>query len=144
MEREQGGCVFCRIVEGTAPASFVHETEQVVAFLDIDPVTPGHTLVVPRAHLPALDDLTDALASEMMVVARHLAAALRRTELRCDGVNLFYADGEVAFQEVFHAHLHVIPRFEGDGFEIDARWGTDPPRPELDAIAAAVRAAARP
>lgn len=137
-----GYCVFCQIVEGQRPASYVHEAENVVAFMDIDPVTPGHLLVVPRAHLPALEDLTEELASEMLSAARSLAAALRRTSLRCEGVNLFYADGEAAFQEVFHAHLHVIPRFKGDGFVINANWGTEPPRSELEAIAELVREAA--
>jgi histidine triad (HIT) family protein len=134
-------CVFCRIVRGELPASTVHESDRVVAFLDIDPVTPGHVLVVPREHLVELADLTDELAGELVAVARRLAAALRRTALRCEGVNLFFADGEAAFQEVFHAHLHVIPRFAGDGFRIDARWGSHPTREVLDGHAALIRAA---
>src|SRR3712207_346170 len=104
------GCVFCGIVAGGLPASVGVDTGTVLALMDIDPVTPGHVLVIPRAHLPDLADLTDELAGEMMAVARRVAAALRRSGLRCDGVNLFYADGEAAFQEVFHAHLHVFPR----------------------------------
>lgn len=98
-------------------------------------------LVVPREHLVALADLTDELAGELVAVARRLAAALCRTALRCEGVNLFLADGEAAFQEVFHAHLHVIPRFAGDGFRIDARWGSHPTREVLDGHAALIRAA---
>ncbi|MEO6318762.1 MAG: HIT domain-containing protein [Acidimicrobiales bacterium] len=72
-------------------------------------MTPGHLLVIPKAHLPDLADLSDEVAGEMFSVARTMASALRRTTLRCDGVNLFYADGEAAFQEIFHAHLHVFP-----------------------------------
>lgn len=72
---------------------------------------------------------------------RSRAGALRRSGLRCEGVNLFLADGEAAFQEVPHAHLHVFPRFEGDGFRLAGRWGSNPPRAELDANAAAIAAA---
>jgi histidine triad (HIT) family protein len=132
--------VFCRIVEGSLPSSQLVETGTVLAFLDINPVTPGHVLVVPKEHLPDLADLTDELAAEMLAVARRLAAALRQSDLRCEGVNLFYADGEAAFQEVFHSHLHVFPRWEDDGFVINARWGSNPGRSELDAIAAKILA----
>ena len=131
--------MFCRIVEGSLPCSRLVETTAVLAFMDVDPVTPGHLLVIPKDHLPDLADLTDELAAEMLSVARRLAEALRRSELRCEGVNLFYADGEAAFQEVFHSHLHVFPRWEGDGFVINARWGSNPARSELDALASKIR-----
>lgn len=141
--RPAEGCVFCGIVDGSVPSSPVLDTGTVLAFMDIDPVTPGHTLVIPKAHLPDLADLDDELAGEMMAVARRVAAALRRTDLRCDGVNLFYADGEAAFQEVFHSHLHVFPRYADDGFDITASWGSGPPREELDRIAAKLVAEVR-
>lgn len=129
-------CVFCGIVDGSVPSSQVVDTGTVLAFMDIDPVTPGHTLVVPKKHLPDLADLDDELAAEMMAVARCVAGALRRSDLRCEGVNLFYADGEAAFQEVFHSHLHVFPRYADDGFVIEANWGSNPSREELDGMAA--------
>lgn len=134
-------CIFCQIVAGGSPATFVHEDDEVVAFLDINPVTPGHLLVVPRMHAPSLAEVSDDLANQMFATARHMAAALRASELRCDGVNLFYADGEAAFQEVFHSHLHVIPRFVGDGFSISANWGTQPTREELDLVGSKIRRA---
>lgn len=134
-------CVFCRIVAGGLPASVVHESPTVLAFLDVDPVTPGHLLVIPKQHLPWLADLPEEIGAEVFSTARALAAALRRTSLRCEGVNLFYADGEAAFQEVFHSHLHVFPRFADDAFEIKANWGTEPSRSVLDAIAEDIRAA---
>lgn len=134
-------CVFCRIVRGELEASRVLESGTVLAIMDADPVTPGHVLVMPKAHLPGLDDLSHEVASEMLAVARRVAAALRRAPLRCEGVNLFYADGEAAQQEVCHAHLHVFPRYAGDGFTVDARWGSDPGRAELDAQAESIRAA---
>ncbi len=136
--------MFCRIVDGSLPSSTVFESSAVLAILDINPVTPGHLLVIPKGHLPNLADLTDELAAEMFQVARQLAAALRRTDLRCEGVNLFYADGEAAFQEVFHSHLHVIPRYPGDGFTVEATWGSKPSRDELDGTASMIRSAVEP
>lgn len=133
-------CPFCRIIAHEQDASVVHESATVLAFMDIDPVTVGHVLVVPKAHLPTLADLDDDVAAEMFAVARAVASALRRSSLPSEGVNLFYADGEAAFQEVFHSHLHVFPRSAGDGFRISARWGSDPARVDLDRHAEAIRA----
>ena len=135
------GCIFCDIVADDAPASFVHRDELVIAFLDIRPVTPGHLLVMPNQHVVHTHDLPDATAGRLFAVARRLSRSLRQTDVvRADGINLFLADGEAAGQEVFHVHLHVIPRFPGDGFEIDAAaWRNPPPtREELDRLAAAL------
>ena len=110
-------CVFCAIVAGDADASVVAETERTVAFLDLAPVTPGHTLVVPRAHAARLAELDPADGCDVFGLGQRVAGALYRSDLRAEGVNLFLADGEAAGQEVFHAHLHVFPRFAGDGFE---------------------------
>jgi diadenosine tetraphosphate (Ap4A) HIT family hydrolase len=134
-------CVFCRILDGEAPASFVYEDDQVVAFMDLYPVTPGHLLVVPREHRPGLADLPPDLAAQIFTVGQELAGALRASNLRTDGFNLFLADGEVAMQEVPHAHLHVIPRFPGDGFRIQThRHMSTPSRTDLDRQATAIRA----
>lgn len=135
-------CIFCDIVAGEAEASFVHKGPLVVAFLDVNPVTPGHLLVVPREHFPGLKDVDEPLGAEMFSVARMLAAALRESGLECEGVNLFYADGEAAFQEVFHSHMHVFPRFVGDGFRLEADWGNPPDRGDLNAQARLIRDAA--
>ena len=134
------GCVFCAIVAGDAPASVVYEDAEALAFLDIRPVTPGHLLVIPKRHAPDLADLDEATGARLFVIGMRLAAALRASGLRCDGVNLFLADGEAAGQEVFHAHLHVFPRFADDGFRITDE-AVSPPRAELDANAATIRAA---
>ncbi len=109
-------CIFCRILAGELPATFVYRDDDCAAFMDIQPVNPGHLLVVPTRHASHLADLDPATGARMMEVAQRLAAALRASELRCEGVNLFLADGEAAMQEVFHVHLHVFPRFTGDGF----------------------------
>ena len=134
-------CEFCDIIAGRGPASVVHSDERVLVLLDIRPLNTGHLLVIPRAHASYLADLDPAVGGHMFAVAQRMAAALRRSGVPCEGVNLFLADGEAAFQEVFHVHLHVIPRTVGDGFRIKARWRL-PSRAELDATAERVRAAA--
>ena len=136
-------CVFCGIVAGREPASEVYRDDRVTAFLTIGPVTPGHLLVIPNAHLPYLADVPEELGAHLFVVGQRLAAALRASGLRCDGINLFLADGEAAFQELLHAHLHVFARFADDGFRLDspAFSRPGPERAELDANASAIRTA---
>jgi histidine triad (HIT) family protein len=130
-------CVFCEIIAGRSESSQVYQDGLVVAFLDIRPLTPGHLLVVPREHAADLDGLDEGLGARVFAVAHRLARALRRSGLPCEGVNMFLADGAAAGQEVFHVHLHVIPRNPGDGFRLKARRRT-PGRDELDAQAASV------
>jgi histidine triad (HIT) family protein len=136
-------CVFCRILAGHQPGTFVYRDDQCAAFMDIQPVNPGHLLVVPTRHAAHLADLDAPTAGRMMQVAQRLAAALRASGVRCEGVNLLLADGAAAMQEVFHAHLHVIPRFAGDGFGL--RFGPHyrerPPRQALEEAAAGIRGA---
>jgi len=133
-------CVFCDIVAGHAPASILFRDERTITFLDHRPVTPGHMLVVPRRHAAFLADLDPEDGAQLFRVGQRGAAALRASSLRCEGVNFHLADGEVAGQEVFHVHLHVLPRFTGDGFGL--RFPPDyriRERAELDEAAAAVR-----
>jgi histidine triad (HIT) family protein len=137
-------CIFCAIVSGSAPASFVHEDDEVMAFVDLRPVNPGHLLVVPRRHEQLIVDLDASTWARLCIVGRRLDAALRvLPELRCEAVNLVVADGPAAGQEIAHAHLHVIPRFDGDGFGFrHARgYGAVLPQHAMDAMAATVRAA---
>lgn len=133
-------CLFCAIAAREAEASIVYEDEMVVAFMDLNPVTPGHLLVVPREHAVGLDDLDISTGAQVWSTGQLMGRALRRSGLRCEGVNLFVADGEAAFQEIFHFHLHVFPRYAGDGFTIDARWERRE-RSLLDAEAEAIRTA---
>src|SRR5581483_6840573 len=97
-------CVFCRIVAGNADASVVYEDDRLLAFCDLNPVNPGHLLIIPKIQRAGLVDLDESDGSQMFVIARRLAAAIRRSGLRCEGVNLFLADGLAAGQEVFHVH----------------------------------------
>jgi len=116
-------CIFCRILEGRAPASIVYEDETCVAFMDIRPVNPGHVLVIPRTHASCPSELTEDIGASMFKVGMRIAEALKRSGLLCEGVNFYLADGEAAGQEVDHVHLHVFPRFAGDGFGL--RFGPD-------------------
>ena len=131
-------CVFCEIVAGHLPASFVYIGDDVVAFLDTRPVTLGHLLVIPRRHADCLADLDPELGARMYTVAQRLAVSLRRSGF-CAGTNLFLADGVLAGQEIFHVHLHVIPRTQRDGFGLRAKRGREPDRAELDATAGQIR-----
>ena len=133
-------CLFCQLVAGQAEVSVVHEDERTVTFMDIQPVVRGHMLVVPRRHAASLAELDVEEGAQLFRVGQVAAAALRGSGLRCEGVNFFVADGEAAGQDVFHVHLHVIPRHAGDGFGL--RLPDDysiRPRAELDETAAALR-----
>jgi len=133
-------CVFCAIVAGDLPASRVYDDERVLAFLDLRPATPGHLLVIPKRHASDLAGLDPEDGAHMFRVAQRLAAALRASAIELEGINLFLADGEVAGQEVFHAHLHVLPRRAGDGFGVRAEFA-HPSREELDRRAGEITAA---
>jgi len=110
-------CIFCRIAAGRAPAEKVLETSTVLAFLDLAPVNYGHTLVIPKEHYQNLLDLPDELWTEMGRVSRRVAQVLRQT-LFAQGINVGMNNFEAAGQVVFHAHLHVIPRYFTDGLRL--------------------------
>jgi histidine triad (HIT) family protein len=134
-------CVFCRILAGELPASFVYRDDRCAAFMDIRPVNAGHLLVIPTRHAASLADIDPSEAADVMKIGHAAAAALRASGVRCEGVNLFLADGAAAMQEVFHVHLHVIPRFRGDGFRLHFSpeyYTRQPERSELDGIAASL------
>ncbi|MEA3239508.1 MAG: HIT family protein [Candidatus Bipolaricaulota bacterium] len=134
-------CIFCDIIEGRTPASIVFRDEVCCAFMDIQPVNPGHVLIVPNEHVASIDDLDEKIGGHLFAVAQRIARALRHSGVRCDGVNLFLADGEAAGQEVFHVHLHVFPRFANDGFGLrpGPNYNKLPARTELDALAVVLR-----
>ncbi|HBB96471.1 MAG TPA: HIT family protein [Blastocatellia bacterium] len=134
-------CIFCKILSGELESSIVYQDECCTAFMDIQPVNPGHVLVVPNRHAAYLKDLKEEEGAQMFRVAQRLAATLRVSGVTCEGVNLFLADGEAAMQEVFHVHLHVFPRYAGDGFGLKfaPSYSQKPERKELDAIAEKLR-----
>ena len=134
-------CVFCDIVAGETPASVVYDDEVVIAILTIGPVNPGHVMVIPRRHVAAMADLDEDTGMHLFKITMRMERAIRHSGVRCEGINLFLADGEAAFQEVFHLHMHVFPRFKGDAFTLDADWTVKPTREELDQVAAQIRRA---
>lgn len=132
-------CVFCEIVAGRAEAAVVYRDEHVVAFMDIAPHNPGHVLVVPVQHAADILTVPAETAKEMMVVAQKIARAIRKAGLQADGFNFRMNAGTPAGQTVFHAHLHVVPRFVGDAGG-QRHVGERVPVSELEPIAAKIRA----
>jgi histidine triad (HIT) family protein len=110
-------CLFCGIVAGEVPAQIVDSDEHTVAFMDINPATPGHALVVPRAHSADLFEVSDNDLERAMLAARRLARKIRAA-LQPDGFNLLNACGAAAWQTIFHFHLHVIPRYDDDPLKL--------------------------
>ena len=110
-------CLFCGIVAGDVPAQIVGSDDYTVAFMDINPATRGHSLVVPRAHSADLIEISDSDLELTMLAARRLAGRIRAA-LEPDGFNVLNSCGQVAWQTIFHFHLHVIPRYEDDPLKL--------------------------
>lgn len=132
MTETEPDCLFCRIAAGEVPSTVVHDDDRTLAFMDINPATRGHALVIPRAHARDVHDISPddlrAVAAMAQVVA---GRAVQR--LGAAGVNLLNSSGAAAWQTVFHFHMHVIPRYEGDPLRLP--WV--PAQGEMDDIAAA-------
>lgn len=106
-------CIFCQIVDGAAPAIRIHEDDDYLAILDIRPFTRGHTLIIPKRHTVDITDTPAPTLAGMMTLGQRIALAAR-SGLGATGTNLAINDGKSAFQSVFHIHLHVVPRRDGD------------------------------
>ena len=109
-------CIFCKIVKKEIPSDFVYENDKIVAFLDIMPVNPGHTLVVPKAHHADVLETPDDVLFDMITRTKKIAAAIVKA-VKADGFNLGVNTGPAAGQAVFHTHFHIIPRFDDDGLK---------------------------
>lgn len=138
------GCIFCDLIRGAAEVSVCYEDSDALAFMDIQPVNLGHTLVVPREHYESLLDLPNELGMHLFKVAMELGPAIRRVS-GADGMNIVVNSGAAAGQDVFHYHVHLIPRRAGDGFDIPLPFDGSamPDRTQLDACAVRVIAALR-
>lgn len=136
------GCIFCKIVKGELPSVKVWEDAEVLAFLDIQPINKGHVLIIPKQHGALISEIDDNILCSMIKLAKKIGQALRDSELKPAGVNLFLADGKAAGQEVPHVHLHIIPRFDQDGFGLvfPESHKNKPPKEELEAISEKIRA----
>ncbi len=111
--------IFAKILHGEVPAAFVYQDELVSAFMDVQPITPGHVLVIPNREVATLSELDETTATHLWRIGHRIALALKNSTLSCEGVNLLLADGERAGQDIPHLHLHIFPRFKDDDFE----WG---------------------
>ena len=132
-------CIFCAIADGSSPAHIVYEDADVLGFLDIRPVRPGHTLLIPKKHAADLAELSPEAGGKLFVAGQAVAAAMRASSIAADGVNLLVNDGRAAFQSVFHSHLHVVPRHHGDKLTL-AKGLLTRRDPDLPATAAILRA----
>jgi histidine triad (HIT) family protein len=130
-------CIFCAIAAGDGPAEIVQEDDHTVAFMDINPWTRGHTLVIPRKHAKNLFEIEDDELGHVMVAAKRLATRIRDT-LHCDGINLLNSAEPAAWQTVFHFHVHVIPRYEDDPLRLPGK-PLDVNQDELAQVAAEIR-----
>lgn len=130
-------CVFCRIVARQIPATLVHEDEHTLAFMDLGQVNPGHVLVAVKAHAENLYALDDAQAGAVLRAAARVARAIRDA-FAPPGLSVYQANGSAAGQTVFHYHVHLVPRHEGDGMALT--WpAKNPPREKLEEYAARIR-----
>jgi histidine triad (HIT) family protein len=130
-------CVFCRIVAKQIPASVVHEDEHTLAFMDLGQVNPGHVLVAAKAHAENVYSLDDAHAAAVFRSVARVARAIRAA-FAPEGLSVYQANGKAAGQTVFHLHVHLVPRYEGDGMNLI--WpAKNPPREKLEEYAAKVR-----
>ena len=124
----------------------MYEDADCLAFMDIQPVNPGHVLIIPKKHAVLISEMDTEEFARLNSAAHKVAAAVRASGLRCEAVNLLLADGEAAGQEVFHVHMHVFPRFAGDGFgfRFSPGYARLPERRVLDEQAERIRAALPP
>ncbi|HEX2779259.1 MAG TPA: HIT family protein [Gemmatimonadaceae bacterium] len=135
-------CTFCDLIGGAGEVSVCYEDSVALAFMDIQPVNAGHVLVVPRRHFESLEDLPHDLAAHLFEVALKLEPAVRAVT-NAQGINMVVNSGKAAGQDVFHYHVHLIPRRIGDGFDIPLPFPESemPNRMQLDACAARIIAA---
>lgn len=132
-------CIFCKILADEIPSAVVYEDDLFRAILDVNPATRGHVIILPKKHAANLLELPDEEASKILIVARKIAGALMET-YHCDGVNILQNNGEASGQTVFHLHVHVIPRFEGDTDHINIGWKPGETPENLQAIAEEIKA----
>lgn len=132
-------CIFCDLIQGAAEVSVCYEDAEAIAFMDIQPVNTGHVLVVPRQHYESLLDVPPELGAHLFGVTMRLANAVKRVT-GCEGMNLVVNSGVAAGQDVFHYHVHIIPRRKGDGFDIELPFAGSamPDRTQLDMTAARI------
>ncbi|BFL48828.1 HIT family protein [Lactonifactor longoviformis] len=116
-------CIFCKIANGEIPSAALFEDEKFRVILDLGPASRGHALILPKAHYADIYEIPGELAAEAMVLAKKMAVKMTEV-LKCDGFNIVQNNGEVAGQTVFHFHMHLIPRYEGDNVALGWKPGS--------------------
>ena len=109
-------CIFCKIVSGEFESSKIYEDDKILAFLDVQPITKGHTLIIPKKHTEFISETNEDILGHIFKVSKKINVALRKSGIKCEAVGYILADGKSANQEVPHVHLHLVPRNEGDDF----------------------------
>ncbi len=111
-------CIFCKIANGIIPANALYEDDDFKVIFDLGPASKGHVLILPKEHFDNVFEMTDEYAAKVFVLAKKVATAIKKT-FNCDGVNILQNNGAAAGQTVFHFHMHIIPRYEGDGVSVE-------------------------
>ncbi|MFH1785900.1 MAG: HIT family protein [Candidatus Micrarchaeota archaeon] len=134
-------CIFCMIIRGKLPSTTVYEDDNMLAFMDIKPINQGHVLVIPKKHTDLLTELDDRLVGQMLIMAKKIGKGLKKSKLNCRGINYILADGAEAGQDIFHVHMHIIPRYRGDGFgfKLPSRDVDETSQERLEKIALKIR-----
>ncbi len=120
---EEQDCIFCKIISGDIPSFKLYEDDETLSFMDINPASEGHALVIPKSHAANVHEIPDAAISATVRTAKKVATAIEKT-LSPDGLNLVQCNGAAAAQSIFHFHMHVLPRSESDDLKLN--WGLEP------------------
>jgi histidine triad (HIT) family protein len=132
-------CIFCKIVQKQAPSSIIYEDDTILVFLDIRPLNLGHTLVIPKNHYVDIFDIPEKELSQMHKVAKQISSAVKKAT-NADGISIIQQNGKAAGQDIFHIHVHVVPRFEGQKLPPFSQL-KEVERAKLDAMAEKIRSA---
>ena len=135
---EEQDCIFCKIISGDIPSFKLYEDDETLSFMDINPASEGHALVIPKAHAANVHEISDEAIAATVRTAKKVATAVEKT-LNPDGLNLVQCNGAAAAQSIFHFHMHVLPRAESDDLKLN--WGLKPGDMEaIGALAERIRA----
>ena len=130
-------CIFCKIANGMVSSATIYENSDFKVILDVSPASKGHTLILPKEHFDNIFDMDADTAGKLFSLAAAVARAIKQAT-NCDGMNIVQNNGEIAGQTVFHFHMHLIPRYEGDGVEVTWKPGESTAE-ELNKIAVAIK-----
>lgn len=137
-------CIFCKIVSGEAESSIVYDDAEVMAFLALNPINPGHTLIIPKKHAENIYDIPKEILEKIAVVSKELSVRIKKA-MNCDGISIFQMNEEAGDQDIMHYHVHIIPRHNGDWFgeeimkAVKILHNTNPSREELNSIASKLK-----